>query len=106
MAERIAESPPDDARPGQFLRREGVRGTHVRLWIEAHAQELQEAANRPDQDDVHVFLAHPPVAGEALHALVFVHRGAVQGGIDRDRPHRTDRDAIGARDTLPMIYLQ
>ena len=103
--QRIAEGTPNDARPGESLFGEGIRGTDVRLGVEADAEELQESPDGAYQRGIEVLLAHPAIAGETLHALLLVHRRAIQHRVYVNRSHRADRNAIAAGDTLVVINL-
>ncbi len=104
--QRVAEGSPDDraatSAPGGSGHRWGRRPAPGSNRNRNHLATRRTARTRVG---VHVLLAHPPVAGEALDALVEIHRGPVDGRIDVDGPHRTDGDAVGARDTLLGVNL-
>ena len=99
----VRERTPDDARPDELVGLEGGGRTDVGLRIEAEPEPVEGGTNRADKRGVQVFLAHPAEALVALDARLGVDAGAMDGGINRDRPHRADRHAIAARDALVRV---
>src|SRR5687768_4226567 len=101
----IREGAADDARPGQLVGLECGGRTDVRLRFEADAHRGKHLPHRAHQRRIEVLLAEAVEAGVALHAFVAVDGGALQHGVDIDRPHRADVGTVAAGDAFLRIDL-
>ncbi len=93
---RVGESAAHNARPAQFLLRDGSGGANIGFRFEPPPKPFPDFSNRPYHCRVKMLGAHPAEAGVAFHALVLVNRRTICFGIDVNRAHGTDRDAIPA----------
>ena len=102
---RIGKRPPHDARPHELVGLESGRRADVRLRIESHPHRLEHLPHESYQGRIQMLLAEPVKAGVALHALVAIHRGAADRGIDIDSSHRTHVRAVSASHAFVRIDL-
>ena len=100
---RVGKGAPHNPRPGELVRREGRRGTDVRLRIETHPHHGQDPAHRAHQNGIEMLLAQAVVAGMAFDAFIPVDGGALARRIDVDGAHRAHIRAVPAGHAFSMI---
>src|SRR5215469_7823224 len=102
---RIGKCTAHDTRPGQLIRLERRRRTHVRFRIEPQTHHLEDLPQRSNHRGVEVLLTQTVEAGITLYALVAIDRRAFDLRIDVNSAHGAYVRAVTARHTLIGINL-